>query len=54
MRALLLDFYQDALDPVLRFDAFVVEELQLGHAPEAQASGDLAAQERRRALERPR
>jgi len=53
LRALLLDFYQDALDPVLRFDAFVVEELQFGRTPEAQASGELTAKEGRRALQRP-
>ena len=31
---------------------FVVEELELGHAPQPQPRADLPAQERRRALER--
>ena len=35
------------------FDALVEEELQLGRTPEPQASGELTAQERRRALQRP-
>src|SRR6476620_896516 len=41
LRALLLDFHQDALDPVVRFDAFVVEELQFGRTSEAKSSGEL-------------
>jgi hypothetical protein len=53
LRALLLDFYQDALDPVVPFDAFVVEELQFGRTSEAEASGELTAKEGRRALQRP-
>ncbi len=52
--ALLLDFYQDALDPVVLFDAFVVEELQFGRTSEAEASGELTSKERRRPLQRPR
>ena len=47
-----LDVVQQLLDAVLSGDRLVVAELELGHAPQPQPRADLAAQERRRALER--
>src|SRR5688572_3665165 len=52
--ALGLQVEDDALDPVLAFDAFVVEELECRHVPQAEPPPELPAQERHGALERPR
>src|SRR5262252_6979861 len=43
---------EDLFDAILPGDRFVVEELQLGHAPQAQALAELAPQKRRGAPER--
>ena len=49
-----LDLLEDPLDAVAALDRLVEEELELGHAAQPQPAADLAAQERRRALERAR
>src|SRR5262249_26246312 len=48
-----LQLLQDLLDPIAPGDGLVVEELDFGDAAEADALSELAAQERRGALERP-
>src|SRR5204862_5134201 len=47
-----LDFLEGLLDAVVLGDRLVVGEFELGHPPEADALRDLAAQERRGAVER--
>src|SRR3954469_14862678 len=51
-RRLGLQVLQDLLDAIVLRDRLVVEERQLRHAPQPDARAELAAQERRRAVER--
>src|SRR5579862_7953969 len=46
-----VELAQQALDPVLARDRFVVEELELGSPPQTQCRADAASEERRRAVE---
>src|SRR5438067_4231167 len=48
-----VDFVEQLFDAVLARDRFIVEELQLGDAPQPEAGSNLAPQERRRAVQRP-
>jgi hypothetical protein len=50
--SLRLELHQNSLDPILMLDAFIELESDFGHAAEAHAAAELAAQKRRGALER--
>src|SRR4026207_1668405 len=47
-----LDVEDDALDPVLTLDAFIVEEVEPGHVLQAEPPADLVSQKGRRTTER--